>query len=82
MNSLLGEILKPLLVVGLAAVLAHCTGCTPVGQPRLPNRQEVYTGEITACSGLSKSKAEAVECRRAVNRKYDLCGPGSTLQPC
>lgn len=82
MIRLLSEVIKPLVAVGLAAVVANCTGCSPTGRPRAPTVQETYKAQIQACSSFSKSKPEAVECRRTVNKSWGLCGPGSTLEPC
>lgn len=83
MMSLLNNVVRPLVAAGLAVTLAYCNeGCFQKPAEVTPDPDQVYSGQIAACTALSKTKAESVECRRTVNRSWGVCGEGSRVSPC
>lgn len=76
-NSTIG-----LLMFIVAAVIGHMlTGCRPPGAAEV---EAAYTSELTHCSYVAKSLAEAKACRHGVNVRYGLCDTAQwpNLSPC
>lgn len=68
------------IVAAIAAALAarYGTGCG------MSTMEQSYIMEITGCVERAKTKQEADECRRDVNRRYGLCNPADwpRVNPC
>lgn len=78
------DVLGPILATVMAMVVANCnTGCSAFGRPA-ESVQEDYRKELLSCVMKSQTKAESVECRREVNRRYGLCTAGGwpEIEPC
>lgn len=79
-HHLFNNVLKPLGVVALALVLAHChLGCYKPGTipPEL-----VYSGKIATCVNDAKTLEESHACRSKVNWAYGVCPSTDPTIPC
>ncbi len=79
-HHLFNNILKPILVVAVAGLMAHM-GCNPAKAPIGP-LDVPYTEATIHCSSAAKTLQEATECRAKVNWKYGLCPDSTGKLPC
>lgn len=79
MNSFINDALRPLLAVALAGIVANCNqGCKPLFGSQA---EDVYRAKIVSCSSTGPTREAALECRKAVNREYNVCDPAGGV-PC
>lgn len=65
--------IKPLLLVAVAALMAHCNvGCQQVAKVAGDPNAE-YALETARCVNNAQTLQESRECRAKVNWKWELC---------
>lgn len=70
MNSLVNNVLKPILLVLAAALLSVMhQGCEPAAK----SPEAEYVKETSQCVAAAKTLDESRQCRSKVNWKYGLC---------
>lgn len=67
------HVIEAILATAIAILVGRfATGCDAhVNDPR--EIEAAYTAELLGCVETAKTKQEADDCRKAVNRKYGLC---------
>ena len=73
MHHLVNNIVKPLALMAVAVLVAHChVGCASsvIGSSDV---EQAYTNALTRCVEVSHTRQESCICRKAVDVAYGVC---------